>query len=167
MLSCGFRILLFRNGCRNSFHVKHAPAPFRTQRMLRKFLRSHSKFSSTGVLQGFSIGNRFRQPTRKATGGSHSVNDASGPAWQEPAAVHAAGSRGKSVPEYMTRQQSQAEFAWTLGPSRDSPGKHNRLPDTAMRQADAFARNVVASHFRVEVCVDGLGGAFVHGFGGG
>ena len=70
-------------------------------------------------------------------GGSHSVNDASGPAWQELAAVHAAGSRGKSVPEYMTRQQSQAEFAWTLGPSRDSPGKHNRLPDTAMRKTDA------------------------------
>ena len=63
-----FRILLFRNGCRNSFHVKHAPAPFRTQRMLRKFLRSHSKFSSTGVLQGFSIGNRFRQPNPEGYG---------------------------------------------------------------------------------------------------
>ena len=79
----------------------------------------------------------FASLTRKATRGSHSVNDASGPAWQELAAVHAAGSRGKSVAEYMTRQQSQAAFAWTLGPSRDSPGKHNRLPDTAMRKTDA------------------------------
>ena len=100
-------------------------------------------------------------------GGSHSVNDASGPAWQELAAVHAAGSRGKCVLGSVTRQQSQAGFAWTLGPSRDSPGKHNRLPDTAMRKTDASFNNVVVSHFRVEVFVNRLRRTFVHGFCGG
>lgn len=41
--------------------------------------------------------------------------------------VYAAGSRGKCVLGSVTRQQSQAGFAWTLGHARDLPGKHKRL----------------------------------------
>ena len=52
--------------------------------------------------------------------------------WQQPNVcdisinvVYAAGSRGESIEEDKTMQQSQADFAWTLCHARDLPVKHN------------------------------------------
>ena len=54
--------------------------------------------------------------------------------------VYATGSRGENIDQPVIRQQSQADFAWTLCQSRDLPGKHNKLSNTAVQRKGAWLR---------------------------